>query len=67
MDRPQPATNAPIQRLFFRPDQGQAVFGMSKRTLYNLAAAGQIRIYRLGAMSFFKVSEITELLEASQE
>lgn len=64
MTRPLPADNRPIERLFFRPDEAPHIFGLSKRQLYVLAADDKIRIYRLGGMSFFRVSEVTQLLEA---
>lgn len=67
MSGPRPGEKGTIQPLFFRPEQSQLVFGMSRKVLYRLAAEGSIGIYKLGTMTFFKVSEVTQVLEAHRQ
>lgn len=63
MDTPALEETRPIPRLYFRPEETPQIFGFSRAVLYRLAAAGEVRIYKLGTMTLFKVAEVIKLIE----
>ncbi|WP_226622621.1 helix-turn-helix domain-containing protein [Alloyangia pacifica] len=58
---------APIKALYVRMAHAQEVFGIHRVTFYRWAEAGQIRVYKRGAMSLLKVAEIEAFLENRTE
>lgn len=50
-----------LDRLRRTPDAEQAT-GLSKRTLYRLAAEGQINVYKIGSATYWSLDELNALV-----
>lgn len=49
---------------YFRPSEAKAVIGVSRSTIYQWAKDKKIKIHKVGAMSFVRMSEVREIIEA---
>ena len=47
-----------LQPVTCRPVDAKKIFGVSRATIYNWAAAGHITIYKRAGMSFLRVQEV---------
>lgn len=54
---------ADLTPIFCRVVDAPAVFGLSRATIYRMVKSGDLNLYRLGTMSFLKVSEVAALIE----
>ena len=52
-----------INPLFVRVCDSQAVFGISRSTIYEMVGREEITIYKVGNKSLLKVSEIIQRIE----
>ena len=53
------------QAIYVRVSHAPAVFGVDRSTIYRWAAAGHVRIYKRGRMSWVKAAEVSEFIENS--
>lgn len=56
-------TTTTQNRIYFRPVECQALFGISLATLYRWAKQDRITIHKAGAMSLVKVSDMEAVIE----
>ena len=56
-------TTAAQSRIYFRPTECPALFGISVATLYRWAAAKRITIHKAGSISLVKVADMEAAIE----
>ncbi len=56
-----------IKPLYIRVSDSQNIFGIHPSTIYRLARAGEITIYKRGGSSFLRISEIEQWIEGRDD
>lgn len=69
LKNPDQSTTAPaIQRLAYSiEDAGELMGGISRNSIYRLAAAGKLRLVKVGGRSLVPAADIARLLEGDAE
>lgn len=56
---------ADLQPIYVRVCDSRAVFGISRSTIYEMAARAEITIYKSGGKALLKVAEVMAFIEAN--
>lgn len=55
-----------VQPIYIRVSDSRSVFGISRSTIYEMAARREITIYKTGNKSLLKVAEVSAVIESKR-